>query len=78
MARKPFREQTEICDRHSKFEAKQVWQSSGYPQIDGNNLENRIVAHYPRLEKIILREEMSEFEDLFDELRRGLHARKRH
>lgn len=66
--RKPFRQQAAFCDKHSKFEAHQQWESLGYPIINWESLHERIVGLYPEIRATITGERWSAFENLMDEM----------
>lgn len=65
--KRPFRQQRSFCNRHTKYEASQDWISRGYPDIDWERLEERIVALYPDIQATVTGKRWSAFEDSMNE-----------
>jgi hypothetical protein len=51
--RMPIRMQRLFCTEHKKVEAKDLWRSRGYPDIDWKALDSRISDHCNYLERIL-------------------------
>lgn len=77
VARQRFRDQMSFCEKHTMAGTKRKWQARGYPEIDWDKLGDRIASNFPRLEAIIMGNDSSEFEEVFDEICRGPAAKKR-
>jgi len=58
-----FDQQMKFCVAHRKISAGEDWKSRGYPDIDWQELDSRMVPHYPYL-KAILEGKKSHFGDL--------------
>ncbi|PKS06342.1 hypothetical protein jhhlp_007090 [Lomentospora prolificans] len=52
-SRMSIRQQRTFCSEHKKAEARDLWKTRGYPDIDWDGLDSRIAEHYGFLEKIL-------------------------
>ena len=58
-----YKWQQRFCRYHKQYEAKQLWQERGYPDIEWDSLEMRMTKYHSHLESVLSGKHASSFRD---------------
>ncbi|KAF7597116.1 hypothetical protein BBP40_010590 [Aspergillus hancockii] len=61
-----IREQQRFCGSHKKTKAQEEWLDKGYPTIDWDMFEDRILGHFDDLENILVPDSQSYYRNILD------------
>lgn len=65
--RQRFRDQRKFCESHKQGSAEREWEDKGYPKINWDKFEQRIEAHYPDLERLMVPYKESYYRNVLNE-----------